>query len=183
MELEPEPRHSAPHFGSEQARLRWKRRAPPRRRATRPSTRCRTTWSSRSCGTWPARPSRWRSFASRSARAGSDGSSPPTACGCSSAAAPIAYSALPDGAGALKCYAGRAQLPLRLAAELDLAIGGLQRLVALQSSDGWLSLAAEASELLSMEPPMYSSAGLERALVHVSIARFPTKLRLCSAPL
>ena len=94
------------------------------------------------------------------------------------------YSALPDGAGALKCcYAGRAQLPLRLAAELDLAIGGLQRLVALQSSGGWLSLAAEASELLSMEPPMYSSAGLERALVHVSTARFPTKLRLCSAPL
>jgi hypothetical protein len=77
------------------------------------------------------------------------------------------HSALPDDAGALKrCFAERSQLPLRLALELDLAIGGLQRLVALQSSDEWLSLAAR--EARSTEPPMYCMAGLAPELVHVS---------------
>lgn len=43
------------------------------------------------------------------------------------------HSALPAGTGALqKCYAERVGLPLRLASELDRAIGGLQRILASQ---------------------------------------------------
>ena len=81
-----------------------------------------------------------------------------------------AFSSLPRGTPALRhCYAARRALPLRLAHELDLAIGGLKLLLERQAAEEALP---EADEAL-MEPPIYSSTGLERELVRLPSAEAP----------
>ena len=81
-----------------------------------------------------------------------------------------AFSSLPRGTPALRhCYAARRALPLRLAHELDLAIGGLKLLLERQAAEEALPVADEAL----MEPPIYSSTGLERELVRLPSAEAP----------
>ena len=79
------------------------------------------------------------------------------------------HSRLPAETGALQsCYAERVALPLRLASELDRAIGALQRLVALQVQG---RAEAEEAESSAMEPPIYSGSGLDHTLVNLPPAR------------
>ena len=78
------------------------------------------------------------------------------------------HSRLPTagGTGVLqRCFAERVTLPLRLASELDHAIGGLRRLVELQSAGKH----TDASSW-SVEPAIYSSSGLDRRML-VSLPR------------
>lgn len=74
--------------------------------------------------------------------------------------------------GLQQCFAGRVKLPLRLAYELDLVIGGLRCLTDKQSAATHSRITDGAAEGWLTEPPIYSSSGLDRSLLSLTLTGY-----------
>jgi hypothetical protein len=70
--------------------------------------------------------------------------------------------------GLQQCFAERVSLPLRLAYELDLVVGGLRHLTDIQSAATHSWVTGGSAEGWLTEPPIYSSSGLDRSLLSLA---------------